>query len=206
MTSNESHVTDVVTVNQTKENEETGKEKEISFKQNDKDDEENEGENEGEDEEEEDEGEDDAGSLVDFVVDDEEEEDEASSIQSDNTPTEAIKKDMDGIDPLNIIEGKRVRRQTQFYETSVLNTDEYRQMMLCDIPRDEMHAALQSDEEHEEDEEEDEKDEDDENYSNTTEDTEGENESEYDEEEEKEKEPTEKTKENHDNENKKRRR
>jgi len=41
--------------------------------------------------------------------------------------------------------GKRKRRPTQFYERTVFDTDEYRKMMLDDVPEDEMHAIAESD-------------------------------------------------------------
>ena len=113
------------------------------------------------DDDDEEEGEDDAGSLVDFIVNDDEEnediDDGNSSIQSEKPATqeEAECRDMDGIDTSNIIVGKRTRRQTKFYEQEVFNTDEYRKMMLCDVPKEEMHAVIESDEEESENDEED---------------------------------------------------
>lgn len=103
------------------------------------------------DDDDEEEGEDDAGSLVDFIVNDDEEnnDDDNSSIQSEQPATqeEAESREMDGIDTANIIVGKRTRRQTKFYEQEVFNTDEYRKMMLCDVPKEEMHAVMESDDE-----------------------------------------------------------
>jgi len=99
---------------------------------------------------------DDAGSIVDFVVDEEgEEEDDDASVESEGprTEEEAHQRELDGIDTSNIITGKRTRRQTTFYEQTVLNTDEYRKMMLEDVPEDEMHALMEEEEEEEEEEE-----------------------------------------------------
>ena len=122
---------------------------------------------------------DDAGSLVDFIVDDEgeegdDEDDDAVSTVSDapkNKEEERVR-DLDGIDASNIITGKRTRRQTKFYEQEVFNTDEYRRMILEDVPEDERHAleqesddeedATDDEEEYEEDEEDEEDDEDEE--------------------------------------------
>ena len=95
---------------------------------------------------------DDAGSLVDFVVEDDGEEcDDGSSVASEAPATreEALARDLDGISAANIVPGKRVRRATQFYEREVFQTAEYRRMMLCDVPADEMHAVQQSDAESE---------------------------------------------------------
>ena len=129
------------------------------------------------DDDDEEEGEDDAGSLVDFIVNDDEEknDDDNSSIQSEQPATkeEVESRDMDGIDTSNIMVGKRTRRQTKFYEQEVFNTDEYRKMMLCDVPKEEMHAVMESDDEEESENDE----EDDASY-------EGENENEEEEEEE----------------------
>ena len=100
----------------------------------------------------------DAGSLVDFIVEEEEDNnDDAESVESEG-PTneeEARQRDLDGIDTSNIIAGKRTRRQTVFYEQTVFKSDEYRKMMLDDVPEDEMHALEDSEEEEEEEEEED---------------------------------------------------
>ena len=97
---------------------------------------------------EEDSGEDDdAGSLVDFIVNDEGEEgasaDEESEAESEAPATaeEAIKRDLDGIDPSNIVYGRRTRRKTQFLEREIFASADYRKMMLCDVPKEEMHAV-----------------------------------------------------------------
>ena len=101
---------------------------------------------------------DDEGSLVDFIVKgDEEENDDTYGSEDDETPEkltkeEAMKRDLDGIDPSNIIEGgrgRRVRRKTQRYEEEVFASDEYRKMVLCDVPDDEVEDALGSDDEEE---------------------------------------------------------
>lgn len=114
------------------------------------------------DDDEESEGEDDAGSLVDFIVEDEdedqEEEEEEADARSDTSeePTksaqEESKRELEGIDASNIISGKRTRRQTNFYESEVFSTAEYRKMMLADIPSEEMHVVEEDDSEEEDEE------------------------------------------------------
>jgi hypothetical protein len=130
---------------------ECSKNKRIDYVNNENfvDDDDDDGED-GEDDDDEEEGEDDAGSLVDFVIPDDEsdnDDDDNSSTESESPKSkeDAINRDMCGIDTTNIILGKRTRRQTQFYEKEVFNTDEYKKMMLCDIPKDEMHAVVESD-------------------------------------------------------------
>jgi hypothetical protein len=86
--------------------------------------------------------------------------------------------DLDGISSSNIITGKRRRRQTQFYEQTVFNTKEYRNMMLCDVPQEEMHAI------EEDDDDDSEEDEEDDDYDEGEEDDEEEGEEEEDEGEE----------------------
>jgi hypothetical protein len=134
------------------------------------------------DDDDEEEGEDDAGSLVDFIVNDDEEnnDDDNSSIQSEQPATkeEVESRDMDGIDTSNIMMGKRTRRQTKFYEQEVFNTDEYRKMMLCDVPKEEMHAVMESDDDEEESEND---EEDDSSYEGENENEEEEDESSEDE-------------------------
>ena len=76
---------------------------------------------------------DDEGSLVDFI--DKTDEVEASEGEADD--------DDEGISVENIIySGKRKRRAPVRYEDEVFASKEYRKMMLCDIPDEEMHAAL----------------------------------------------------------------
>ena len=109
---------------------------------------------------------DDAGSLVDFIVNDEGEEggeDDDASVTSEppKTEEEERSRDLDGIDTGNIITGKRTRRQTNFYEQEVFNTDEYRRMILDDVPDDERHALEEISDEDVSDEEDEEYDEDD---------------------------------------------
>ena len=138
------------------------------------------------DEDEEDE--DDAGSLVDFVIDDDDgeigdgTEEDADSVLSDlpATKEEAIAREMEGIDAANIVTGKRTRRQTQFYEKEVFGTEEYRNMMLDDVPPEEMRAAIEGDEGEEEEEEEKE----DEDYEGDEDDEDEDDEDEDDEDEE----------------------
>lgn len=74
---------------------------------------------------------DDAGSLVDFVVDDEE---------AEPLPAEG---DDDGVSMANVVEGKRVRKKPKRFVDELMSTDEYRRMMLCDVPAEEMRAALE---------------------------------------------------------------
>ena len=127
---------------------------------------------EHEEDDDEEEGEDEAGSLVDFIVDDEDDEADASgvsdeeeedrrSLSVDESVDESGNRDMDGIDPANIVTGKRRRVQTQFYEQQVFNSEEYKRMILCDIPKEEMHAVMESDDEEESEDCEDEEVEDD---------------------------------------------
>lgn len=89
---------------------------------------------------------DDAGSLVDFVVDEEEE--DGASVESDGPANEeeSRERDLDGMDTNNIISGKRTRRQTKFYEQTLFQTEEYRRMMLEDVPPEELHAVEESSE------------------------------------------------------------
>ena len=75
------------------------------------------------------------GSLKDFVV-----KGECDESESENAPSES---DSDGINVSNILTTKRRRIQTQFYDREVFMSKEYASMMLCDIPSDEMKAALE---------------------------------------------------------------
>ena len=97
---------------------------------------------------------DEAGSLEDFIVEDESEEEEDGAEDDERTsspPPQAADEsrvpDLDGIDTNNILSGRRTRRRTQFYEQEVFNTNEYRRMMLEDVPEDERHAIEESDDE-----------------------------------------------------------
>lgn len=58
----------------------------------------------------------------------------------------------EGIDSANIVHGKRRRKPVQRFTDQLMRTEEYRKMMLCDIPAEEMKAALE-DENFSEDEE-----------------------------------------------------
>lgn len=103
---------------------------------------------------------DDAGSIADFIVDDEDDDasgDDDVSVVSDGPQTkeEERSRDLDGVDTKNILSGKRTRRPTNFYEQAVFNTDEYRRMMLEDVPDDELKALESSEEESEVEDEED---------------------------------------------------
>lgn len=136
------------------------------------------------DDERSDDDDDDAGSLVDFIVDDEEEGEEGNDDDSQEEENEEKEEkegegkgkgepldDMDGISTTNIITGKRTRRQTQFYEETVFNTKEYRNMMLCDVPKEELHALEDSGDEEEEEEDEEDEYEDDEQENDEDEDS-----------------------------------
>lgn len=105
------------------------------------------------DEAEDDEDDEDAGSLVDFIVDDSEDDDDdkdgdedgdAEEEEDGGTPSgpDALKRELDDIDPRNIVSGKRTRRSTAFYDRQVFQSDEYRRMVLEDVPEDELHAAV----------------------------------------------------------------
>ena len=102
----------------------------------------------------------DEGSLVDFIVKEEsgEEEEDDKEVHSEDdegpctlSKEDALKRDLDGIDTSNIIQGRRTRQRTQRYEETVFATEEYRKMMLCDVPDDEVEDALGDDEEEEDD-------------------------------------------------------
>ena len=54
----------------------------------------------------------------------------------------AIASDLDGILSENIVTGKRRRVAPKRYEDEIFSSAEYKKMMLCDIPQDEMDAAL----------------------------------------------------------------
>ena len=126
---------------------------------------------------------DDAGSLVDFVVRDDE------AVEA--APPEG---DDDAVSLSNVVEGKRVRKKPQRFVDELMATDEYRRMMLCDVPAEEMRAALEdsvSDDEddgEEGDEEDDgpESEDEDEDYEESDDDEEEEDDEEDDEEDEEE--------------------
>jgi len=54
----------------------------------------------------------------------------------------SMSNDLDGIEVSNILHSKRKRRATVRYEDELFQSDEYRKLMLCDIPDEEMEAAL----------------------------------------------------------------
>ena len=97
-----------------------------------------------------DDADDEVGSLVDVVDDDDGDGSNADDAPSDaeSEPpcdaNEAMRRDLDGISEANILPTgrKRVRRSTQFYETAVFGSAEYKRMMLCDVPDDELDAAV----------------------------------------------------------------
>ena len=51
--------------------------------------------------------------------------------------------DDDGVSMANVVEGKRVRKKPKRFVDELMSTDEYRRMMLCDVPAEEMRAALE---------------------------------------------------------------
>ena len=87
----------------------------------------------------EDDGEDEAGSLCDFVVEDVGGEDGGDIANEADVNDECVQ-DAAGIDVANIITGRRQRRPTKTYESELFATQAYKDMMLCDVPDDEMHA------------------------------------------------------------------
>ena len=97
--------------------------------------------------------------------DEDEDENEDEKIEKKNNTVlnnDAIETELDGIQLSNIISTKRVRKPVKRYEDEVFASDEYKKLMLCDIPADEMNAALldedfsESEEDEDEDEDEDE--------------------------------------------------
>lgn len=66
---------------------------------------------------------------------------EPATDESCNIDDEAANEN-DGIDKANILSGKRVRRPTVRYEDTVFASSAYQKMMLCDVPFDELNAAL----------------------------------------------------------------
>ena len=128
-----------------------------------------------------DDGDDDGSSLKSFIADDENEDDaesDADTVISEPPATheEAIQQDLDGISQDNIVYGRRTRRPPQRLTETIMAGEDYRRMMLCDVPDDEMEAALEDEEDFveetgeedesytDEGEEEEEDDEDDEEY------------------------------------------
>ena len=118
--------------------------------------------------------------MKDFIVDDDDDEDGDASVRSaspsysSSAETESEvdctenENSVEHICASNIISTKRTRRPTVRYEDQVFSSPSFRKMLLCDIPKEEMQAALvdedysedesaedaYSDEEEEEDEEE----------------------------------------------------
>ena len=128
----------------------------------------------------------DEGSLVDFIVKEEDGDgDDSEGSENNDEPVlskeENLKRDLDGIDPSNIVQGSRTRRRTMRYEEEVFGSEEYRKMVLCDVPDEEMHALASDDEDEDEEEE---GDEEDGSYVDEGEDEDSEEDSEEEEEEE----------------------
>ena len=48
----------------------------------------------------------------------------------------------DGVDAANIVHGKRSRKPVTRFTDQIFKTEEYRKMMLCDVPQEEINAAL----------------------------------------------------------------
>ena len=93
-----------------------------------------------------------AGSLVDFVVDDDEEPPAEENPQCRGADEDA------GLDASLILPPgtKRQRRAPDRYATHVYSSDEYRGMVLEDVPAEELYAAVGDDVEEEEEDEDDE--------------------------------------------------
>jgi len=107
----------------------------------------------------------DAGSLDEFIInedndeDEEEEEDEDEGSETEElklTEEEKIKRDLEDINTSNIIIGKRVRKPVKRLEDDIFNSEEYKKMILCDIPDEELDAVFSESEEEMSDEEDDE--------------------------------------------------
>jgi len=75
--------------------------------------------------------------------DDDEDEDEDEEVEEKDEDEENENNIEQHIDKNNIIEGKRTRKATRRYEEEVFASESYRNMMLCDIPNEEMRAALE---------------------------------------------------------------
>lgn len=107
-------------------------------------------EEEDDETEEEEESDDDAGSLVDFIVDDSSGEEEGPEEEappeyggaSTVDEAEASRRELEDIDPANIVTGKRKRRQTVFLDRQIFGSAEYQKMVLQDVPPEEVDAAL----------------------------------------------------------------
>ena len=114
---------------------------------------------------------DDAGSLEDFIVKDKTDDEESNSEDNDEEVNAEQQKsrDLEDISDNNIVTGKRIRKPVKRFEEGIFNSDEYKKMVFCDIPDEELNAALESDED-EEDEEDEEDDSYDENDSSALED------------------------------------
>lgn len=83
---------------------------------------------------------DDAGSLVDFIEDDDDDCSEEDFEETEPTEEEVRRMDVEAIDTNNIRLGKRTRRAPVRYETEVFNTEEYKKLMLTDVPDEELNA------------------------------------------------------------------
>lgn len=81
----------------------------------------------------------DSEEMRDFIVDDES---ESEAGEEESEVHDVVEPTFDHIDTRNIVQGRRTRRPTRRYEDEVFNTEEYRRMMLCDIPQSELNAAL----------------------------------------------------------------
>ena len=101
--------------------------------------------------------------MADFVVDDsdvsedgdftsheesDDDDDDNSHVEEDTNevaePAAECVDDLDGIDRQNIVSSKRVSRKPSRYIDEIFQNDStYRKMMICDVPADEMYAALE---------------------------------------------------------------
>jgi X-linked retinitis pigmentosa GTPase regulator len=93
---------------------------------------------------------DDAGSLEDFIVNDEPDDNEKETSDEPEecvtlTKEESNKRDLEDINSSNILTGKRTRKPVKRFEDDLFQSEEYKKMMLCDIPEDELNAALEDD-------------------------------------------------------------
>lgn len=101
-------------------------------------------------------GSDDGASLEDFIVKSDDEEEERSEDESEfrGMKEESIKKDLEGISTENIVTGKRKRKQTQFFETEVFSSAEYKKMMMEDVSEEDLKQIEEEEDGEEDDEEE----------------------------------------------------
>ena len=89
---------------------------------------------------------DEEGSYRDETEEDEEgEEDEGEEEERGEEEVEEVEeaeKIDDGIDVSNIVHGRRQRKPVKRYEDEVFASEDYQRLLFCDIPEEEMKAAL----------------------------------------------------------------